>query len=282
MFQTPASRARRLRRRAAVDSGPVTHNLAAHMLAGVVMSSPFVQGDDLDAVNYLAAMAMAVDVEVARNTSYANEGGTGNRTALIDVFFNQSITGGGTTFVDITNAVDGAFGDDTTYSWYMTSGNNTVTPPELFIDFRPSGYFQVIDEIKWYQDTSTTHGTWVVEGFDGYEWYTLKSGFTLGGNPQTITLDTNIGEYMFYRLRGTAGSRSSSPWLREIEFKIARGSPIPVFGTNYADAVSVGNRAALISISTGFTNGGGAIGDLIDGAQTDSYWMDYAQGGEAI
>lgn len=139
------------------------------------------------------------------STSYANTGGTGDRTGIITISSNLTWTG------TVSTIINGAF----TNSLYWA--NNALSGIDvLAFDF---GSAKVIDEFKWYQSDATTHGTWVFEGSsDGSSWTGLGSSFTLTNGTFPIT---NTTAYRYYRLRGLSGTARNIPWLREIEFKIS-------------------------------------------------------------
>lgn len=216
----------------------------------------------------LAAQAAAVaGVGTATwNTAYANSGGTGARTSLIQVG-GKGAKAQGDFF---NNLVDGATGDTAADSFgFVASG----TAEGLSFDFSPTGFTQVIDEIKFYSQTNATQGTWIVEAFDGTSWTTLKTAFTLGGSAGANVISfTNNTFYIVYRLRQTGGNTSSTPWIEEVEFKIAQGPAISS-ATSYA----TGDRTGSITVTTTATTagGGGTINNLLDGGfganSTDSY-----------
>lgn len=146
-------------------------------------------------------------------TSYANAGGTGNRTASITLTSVSITTGGGS----VTTLIDGALANG--YYWANATGNGTGW---LLFDFG-SGVSKVIDEFKWNQGNTNSHGTWRFEGSnDNSSWTQCGSDFTLVDNTTGTTFSVpNTTAYRYYRLRHMSGARSNIPYLREIEFKIA-------------------------------------------------------------
>ena len=136
-------------------------------------------------------------------TSYANPGGTGDRTASI------TVTGTGIVGT-LSHFVDGSLGLG---EWF-----NDATL--IRFDF---GTAKVIDEAKFYQNDPSTQGSWQWQGGpDGAAWTNLGAPFTLGGaTVQTITaLAGNTTGYRFYQLVRVSGATSSLPWVHEFEFKI--------------------------------------------------------------
>jgi hypothetical protein len=166
-------------------------------------------------------------------TSYANTGGTGNRTAIITV----TATG----FAGDPNVL--VNGDLVTNTiWF-----NNMT--ELRFEF--SGFKKIIDEAKFYQQLTTSHGTWKWQGGDdGSSWTDIGSSFALGGSTtQTITaLAGNTAEYKFYRMVRVSGATSSSPYVYEFEFKLEDGTAIV---TEPRVSQLVVEAAELIAVAAG-------------------------------
>ena len=148
---------------------------------------------------------------------YANDGGTGDRTASVTV----TVSGASLTTNDPSNLVDGAFENNTTDSIAFVPSAATAGEWIRF-DFG-QGAQRVISEAKWYQANTSVHGTWKWQGSnDGDTWADIGVGFTLGGaTTQVLTeLSANGTAYRFYRLFGVSGNMSGSPYLQEVEFKI--------------------------------------------------------------
>lgn len=143
-------------------------------------------------------------------TSYANTGGTGDRTAIItatSAVVNFG-TGNATKLINGTSVFD---------CWW----HGSLTGAYVQFDF---GSGKVINEAKWYQSALDSNGVWQWEGSnDASSWTAIGSSFTLGTSAtQTITeLSGNTTSYRYYRLNGVSGSASSGAWLYEMEFKIS-------------------------------------------------------------
>lgn len=146
-------------------------------------------------------------------TSYANPGGTGDRTATITVTSNRSWNG------VLSNLVDGAFGNNTTDS--IWAGFTVTSADYLRFDFG-AGNLKRIDEATYKQQNTTGHGTWRWYGsLDATTWFPLEAGHTHGGvATQAIPFTTNVGFYRYYEIRGVSGTHSSGPYCHEFEFKI--------------------------------------------------------------
>lgn len=164
--------------------------------------------------------------------SFANPGGTGNRTASITTTTTATAGAG-----NVTQLVNGTRANE----FWWSSGQSGR---EVKFDF---GAARLITEANWYQDSASAHGTWQWQGSpDNSAWTNIGATFTLGSSVgQTIaTLSGNVTSYRYYRMLQTAGTTSSSPYLREVEFLID--------GT--ADAVALLVHCDGTNGSTSFTD----------------------------
>ena len=163
-----------------------------------------------------------VATEVARIAiglapSYANQDGTGDRTATIAV----SVSSAALTVNTPSNLVDGGFANNTTDSIAFVP-SVAVAGKWIRFDFGV-GAERVITEAKWYQSGTQTHGTWKWQGsVDGSIWDDIGAGFTLGGATTQLhtELDGNSTAYRYYRLLGVSGNASGGPYIQEVEFKL--------------------------------------------------------------
>ena len=123
----------------------------------------------------------------------------------------SGFAGGG---AGVDDYVDGTLTDESWFSAEVVDGTK-------FIDF-DFGSTKVVDEIKFYQSSSETHGVWHVYIWDGDSYEPIGSDFTLGGaTVQTITaISGNTTASQFYRLVGVSGNTDGDPYVREFEFKI--------------------------------------------------------------
>lgn len=164
-------------------------------------------------------------------TSYANPGGTGDRTSIITVTTTATLAGGSP---PISGLVDGI--NSNTGAPFWTAGQTLRT---ITFDFGPTLFKQVIDEAKWYQNGTSAHGTWRWEASDdGSSWTPISANFTLdGGSTGAVIgdLSANTTGYRYYRLAQQSGTTSATPWLREIEFKIEQGDPLAGDGGGLGD-----------------------------------------------
>lgn len=205
---------------ASFDAGTYAANVLAGTKRGLTPGSfdPEVFGGFTDdaAWSWLALTLIMYPVGVtlpaatAGATSYANGGGSGARGTSDFAFeanFNLS-----------TGVHAGLWNGSTTDNtqWFL-SGANAGNIMEW--DFYRK---RVIDEFRWYQSSSATHGTWEFQGSqNGIDWTTLGSSFTLGGATTSTYSNGNTTGYRHYRMLGISGSRSNGPFIREIEFKIS-------------------------------------------------------------
>lgn len=144
-------------------------------------------------------------------TAYENTGGTGDRTSIITTTSTNISFGAGvaSTLVDgntVANALyfNSAAGDGSAYIKFDVGVGNSA----------------VIDAFRWVQSTNASHNTWQFEGSNNDSDYDNLHSLILGGATTEEHTFTNSTPYRYYRLRHISGSRSNSPWLREIEFKI--------------------------------------------------------------
>lgn len=136
---------------------------------------------------------------------------TGNRTSIITISTTATPSSG----TIISNLIDGAF-DVTNVDSFAFSSESTR---EIKFDL---GSAKILTGLQWLQSNVGNHGTWVFEGSNDDSSYTgLGSSFTLGGAWVTAFTFTNSTGYRYYKLRQTAGTTSSSPWLMEVDLRAA-------------------------------------------------------------
>lgn len=155
--------------------------------------------------------ALVAVTAVPVSTLYTNTGGAGNRSASITVTATNIAAGAGAP----SALVDGSQADS--YWWANATGDGTGW---LTFDFGV-GASKVVDQINMYSSISTTsHGVWRWEGSnDASAWTQRGVDFTLVANA-AIPVPNTTG-YRYYRLRHMSGARSQTPFMRELEFKIA-------------------------------------------------------------
>lgn len=211
-------------------------------------------------------------------TSYANPGGTGARTGSITV----TSSGTGATGTP-PNLVDGSFTQNSTNSMTMGTGGWSAGS-RLTFNFGTAG--KVINELKWYQNTTDTHGAWKFRGSpDGVNFTDLGSSFTLGGTngTQTITAPSaNTTAYHVYALELVTGPVSNGPFIEEVEFKIDVGVvnfPMSLTAGSYAVAgvALVLKRAARFVLTAGSYAITGAAVSLAKGK-----WLSLTAGSYAV
>lgn len=149
------------------------------------------------------------------STSYANAGGSGNRTSSIPTLTQSGANAPLASTANLSYLINGSVDNA---NWLA---NGVADGQWLRFDF---GTSKVIDEIKWYQSTSAAQGTWKFQGSsDGSTWSDVGSSFALGGaTTQTVTaISGNTSSYRYYRIIKVSGSTSAAPYSQEIEFKIS-------------------------------------------------------------
>ncbi|MBZ9705398.1 hypothetical protein LB543_01470 [Mesorhizobium sp. ESP7-2] len=136
---------------------------------------------------------------------------SGDRTSLITTTTTATMS----LSARIDNLIDGDFSANAAGSAAFSSESLR----EIKFDLA-SG--KILTGFLWLQDAPNTHGTWVFEGSNDDSAYTgLGSSFTLGGAIIQQQTWSNSTAYRYYKLRQTSGTTSSSPWLLEIEFRVA-------------------------------------------------------------
>jgi hypothetical protein len=151
--------------------------------------------------------------------SYANRGGTGNRSATSIILIYAS-----SGFPTSPNWING---DTTTNGQFFLPGVTLNGTQFIQFDFG-AGNAALVTEAKFYQQTNANQGTWKWQGntsgagAGGTSGTDIGSSFTLGGViTQTITtLSANTNSYRSYQLVGVSGSSNAGPWVYEMEFKI--------------------------------------------------------------
>lgn len=138
-------------------------------------------------------------------SAYYRAIGTGDRTSIITLSATNITAGAGAP----SALINGTQAD--TYWWSNATGAGTAWLKFDLVDK------YAIDQFRWTQDVSNTHGVWRFEGSNDDSTYTqVGSDITLG--PGTFNF-SNTTSYRYYRLRHMSGSRSQTPFLREIEFR---------------------------------------------------------------
>jgi len=188
--------------------------------------------------------------------SYSGPGGSGDRRNDIKLSLSGPSPNGRP-----SQLVNGVTGSTDSFFWSGFATNTILT-----FDFGP-GHARVITEFRWTQSSATSQGTYDFEASnDATSWDTLITGLVLGATNavNTYSCASNTTEYRYYRLRQTAGNTSSSPFLREIEFKIAGGASELTSATN---VLAKGDRRSRITMSSTFTLGdvSAPLNNLIDG-----------------
>lgn len=137
---------------------------------------------------------------------------SGDRTATATVTYSGTGSGGTT-----SNLVDGAYTNAAADSYGFSA--ETAVGKVLKIDFG-SGNTPRITGFTWWQQNADAQGTWTFQGStDNSAWTSLKTGVALGGATRSRFDVTNPDTYRYYRLLGTAGSTSGTPWIWEWEFE---------------------------------------------------------------
>ncbi len=179
----------------------------------------------------------------AGSTSYANSGGTGDRTGSVTVTTSFTWDDGIS-----SNLVDGATGNSNADAVDEPGAGSTAITDGGYIQF-DFGSGKYIDEVKVIHGSSTTHGVWKFRGSnDGSSFTDLATSldWNTGGTSQTFTIPAYGQTYRYFRWekQGT-GTNWPNTWLKEFEFKIASSAP----GTNNLTVASTTLTAAAAPAS---------------------------------
>jgi len=155
---------------------------------------------------------------------YDNPLGSGNRSQLITITSNLAWTVeptyDGTSYGRLVNGNTTGVTSTTATIW----DSQPASGKYITFDFRSA---KLVKEAKFYQGPASA---WLFHGYmkwqgsnDDVGWTDIGEIFRLGGGLtlQTQTeLNGNVVEYRYYRLYGTSGTMSNSPYIQEFEFKI--------------------------------------------------------------
>lgn len=147
--------------------------------------------------------------------SYANAGGTGDRTASVTV-----TTDIGTAAGSIQKLVNGNSTLDGSNAWLCSTAS--WIGKRIVYDF---GAKKLITAMKFtHQQTGYNHGTAKFGGSnDGTNWTYYGSAVVIVsdlGPTEYTGLAANVTGYRYYCLEGVTGNANGSTWMAEHEFKI--------------------------------------------------------------
>lgn len=148
------------------------------------------------------------------STSYANNGGTGDRRAIISMSLSV---------INLTSPTSLLDGDTVSNGRNFWSGNALDGSSFYLVFDFGSGNAVKIDEAKYYQQDSTGQGTWKWQGSnDASSWTDIGGNFSLvtAATTTLTTLNGNTTSYRYYKMLGMSGATSNGPWVYQIEFKI--------------------------------------------------------------
>lgn len=142
--------------------------------------------------------------------AWTGVGGRGARTDIITVTEDVGLGASANVILngDYGNVVD--FTGGTTAGRYMQ-----FTFPE--------GIEVVIDAVRLHQSNTSAQGNWKLQRSDnGTDWTDVGDPFALGGATNSVgeIVTDNIAA-RYWRVTTTSGTVSGSPWITEVEFRIA-------------------------------------------------------------
>jgi hypothetical protein len=155
---------------------------------------------------------------VSTATSYANVGGTGNRMDYVGINTNVGF--------DYVRGPDNEkhFLNGMCRYWVAAFQDASIAGKYIRFTFE---HPVVINEIAFYQEGSTTQGSWRVQGSNNAaDWTNIGGTFTLGQPGdymrQAITaISANTTAYKYYQLLGVAGDGAGFGYACQFEFKIS-------------------------------------------------------------
>ena len=164
-------------------------------------------------------------------TSYANAGGSGNRTASITVTYTGSWQS-----APSTGLVNGTTNDNVAL---LTNGADN-TGSEVRFDFG-AGAANYFTEIKEYQQSATAeNSTWKWQGSnDRTNWYDMTATETWDAGTKTRVVTGNYGPWRYVRRYCVSGnSTTNSIWWYEVEFKLGTAAGVAPDMTLQGNAVT--------------------------------------------
>ncbi|MGE0564710.1 MAG: hypothetical protein AB7O50_09370 [Pseudolabrys sp.] len=189
--------------------------------------------DSFDALTYVdTAGASNLDTGTAgllkptsSATSYANAGGSGNRSGSVTVsiagFSQYAGSAAG-------NLVNGDTTADGTNDFGFGTNGASCAGYEIRFDFGAQKY---VDEYKWYQQNAAGQGSWKLQGANASDYSDaadLHAAEALVTGATTTHSVISPGLYRYYRLVGVSGTvtaPSGGTWCTEVEFKIGTAAP---------------------------------------------------------
>ena len=132
----------------------------------------------------------------------------------------------------------------TSSNGFYWSGTGNSSSNSVTFDFG-SGNAKIISGVKWYQHDNTNHGNWSWQGSNDNSTYTNLSGtIVLGTNTTNEYTWSNLTSYRYIKLVGVDGSRQSSSWNTEVEFRVLS------LNNNATGNFTSNNITALSSVSS--------------------------------
>lgn len=163
----------------------------------------------------LTAQSVTLTKSAYETPAYTNTGGTGDRTGIITVTTDLTISQG-----TINNLVDGSFSLNSTDSVLF----NTQAWTGKYIRFDFGAPVLITAMRKHGQVGGYNWGTAIFRGSnDGSTWTTYGSAVTIvsdAGPTEYTELSTNTTGYRYYQIEGASGNATVDTWQVEWEFKI--------------------------------------------------------------
>ncbi len=206
---------------------------------------------------------------------FTNEGGRGNRTALITVTSDLSVSQG-----TLSNLVDGALGANSSDSIEIGAGQSGKY---IQFDFGATKN-KSITGFYWLKSNASDHGTWKLQAsHDASSWFDIIDAVSTAATiVKGRTNGTNLGYYRYFRLLQVTGTTSSSPWNVEIEFCIHDedgADDQAVDAPDYTNFLSTGDRRPYMFVDGTTVLSGTGKEPLVDGAIANGSFFAGGQSG---
>ena len=178
---------------------------------------------------------------VAPTTSYANAGGTGNRSGIITVTASGSWESGtsGPALVDGVKNVNGASSYSASFAGMYLQFDYGVGATKYFTEIK-----------EYYGNSSSASITAKWQGSnDGSIWSDMTATYGWGGGTTMVrTVTGNYGPWRYTRLLGVSGTDTAGIWLDEVDFEIGTTAGSAPNMTLVSSALSPAPATALSQV----------------------------------
>lgn len=157
--------------------------------------------------------------------------GTGDRTGFMTVTYAEAASGNTSSLLNSSgqSLINGSTGSSVNFfnNGIAVDGSDGSTGP-YWIQF-DLGSGKVLTQAKYYQQNTTSQGTWEFQGCNNGSndgsgsgtWVDIGTSFTLVVSTTTTltSMAANTTSYRYYRILGVSGTTSFSPFIYQFEFQ---------------------------------------------------------------